>query len=1215
MSQSPFLPDAASDYPIADPNPKGFTEGSSDLLQYIGDNMEVRRAATEGRIPSPVSRAYMFYANLFQHSIGESTNGTAADDEVSIAASEGREALQQDARRTMRGMLAAFALRNVMNLDIRSKSVELREDGPSDVSSVLVPTLAATPGGKGLWNPVQFYTVVNEEGEEEVLAGRSPLTGIYPSATAPKTLTGLYWYDSEKGTWYDPTSRTFDEKNQMRVSDQSRNKMCGLIKVWLGHVLRNVNTKALQQKEIAMEDRDASDFINELKQWSEELSNVEAPDGVDVITDPLTDQVGRVPLPFLSFAVEAEPDYIWGDLPLHEGRLVVTEEQLLSNSTRLYGRAFGGNDFADAVEHLSRQGENLGQALNLGEGAIPMPYLFVDRLFMPYLTIVTSYDKQKEDYGGFSEEWRGMEVDFEGTTECYLIPMDPDILEIMDSKALQENLSAHLSSDGQNYVVTLKFGEVKITKLYSTVGKGRYRLDEQVGRDEFDLRLFPNYDLDAVRHLISDNDADTSHADDTYYARVRLSPTWEFGRVDPFAAQAGRVVKSIHDDVVVMGDETSRRGAVPSPGKAAFYTISEKPDGFFVPARGFCLLNLVDPRGAGQNPSEWRVSVDFGTSNTCIAHKRAEDAPPEPLSLPVLTTTLLENPSYKATFRDVCEGGSAALDFPYKLGARDDELMSQLYFPTQLLTQQQKVEEDDNFAIENGLIYFDNVGLADPTLLSLIKGFPQMQNVAQRFSLKQDIKWTRTDWLRVFMHHLRKQVVLTAAAQNASITELNFSYPKSFDHERRQIFEADMDMVWGDTVTSNIYLASESEAARDDVVDDHNQHVIFDVGGGTTDIIAFDRQEPVFQTSFKLAAGQINDFVQEAPTFRAQFVEAIEQRAKRKVLGMSSGGGSKYTKINEALIDEFKTRSSAPRDSNMTLQMWLGLLQQITDVDESNDAKLLILILNYLRTEASEGDAIQGFFLSNLLLMGGLAYFAGQLMKMASKGKLEGEAFPLSKVTITLTGNGSRLYNMLTDTKYEFSSIMEKLFRVGATVDDNDLPIEFDGLHRYNNVIAPKVSVALGLLKSSDKGELRDVPVANITGEEGYPSVGNTETTFSSSLVEYYQAIHKNEIRMDPPVEVPENLERFLDALEKALPYGMHREFKVIPAAHKEWADKLKSSVYRQAVPSIKDRGYENAKLADGIESIPEKDRPALEPLFVAQIAGLIDAVRDQYAQ
>ncbi|MES3630257.1 MAG: hypothetical protein PPP56_08830, partial [Longimonas sp.] len=491
MSQSPFLPDAASDYPIANPNPKGFTEGSSDLLQYIGDNMEVRRAATEGRIPSPVSRAYMFYANLFQHSIGESTNGATADDEASIAASEGRKALQQEARRTLRGLLAAFALRKVLNLDIRSKSVELREDGPSDVSSVLVPTLAATPGGKELWNPVQFYTVVNEEGEEEVLAGRSPLTGLYPSATAPQTLTGLYWYDSKKGTWYDPTSRTFDEKNQMRVSDQTRDKVRGLIKTWVGHVLRNVDTKDLQQERIEMEDRDASDFINELKQWNKELSNVESPDGVGVVTDTITDQVGRVPLPFLSFAVEAEPDHIWGDLPLHEGRLVVTEEQLLSNHTRLYGRAFGGSDLAEMIEHLGRQGENLGRALNLGEGEIPMPYLFVDRLFMPYLTLVTSYDSEKEDYGGFSEEWRGLEVEFGETTEYYFIPMDPDILEIMDAKRLQSNLHARLSNDGQNYVVTLNFGEVKITKLYSTVGKGAHRLDEQVGRDEFDHGRLP----------------------------------------------------------------------------------------------------------------------------------------------------------------------------------------------------------------------------------------------------------------------------------------------------------------------------------------------------------------------------------------------------------------------------------------------------------------------------------------------------------------------------------------------------------------------------------------------------------------------------------------------------------------------------------------------------------------------------------------------------
>ena len=922
----------------------------------------------------------------------------------------------------------------------------------------------------------------------------------------------------------------------------------------------------------------------------------------------------KAPLPVLSSTVQAPVHQIWGDLPMHKGRLIVTREEVRSETTRLYGRHFGSARYEDILDRLPREGSNLGKQLGLGENAIPVPYLYIDELFTPNLTLLTSYDASTEDRGGLSDEWTGLEVDFGGTTEYYLIPMDPKILEIMDPEELVRSLSAELAGDNQNYVVRLDFGGTTITKLYSTTGKGAHQVDALIDRDEFDLRLFPDYDLDAVRHLItggSEERSEPSHedlVDDRYHARLRLSPDWDFRRTDPFRVDGNQVLTSIQDDAVEIGDESERSGTAKSTGKAVFYTISETPDGFHVPKRGFCLLDLRDPRTSGVTTTGWSVGIDFGTSNTCVAYRDAndEEADPEILQLPVMTTTLLGKPNYNARFGHVFEGASAVLDFFYNFTGDDEKLMSQPYFPTQLLTQQQIVESDDVFDLKNGLIYFDTIRLTDPTLLSLIEGFPRVhEEVPERFNVKQDIKWKKTDWLRVFMHHLRKQIVLTAAAKNARVKDLHFSYPKSFDLQFRNRFEDDLDMVWGEATDGSFTLVSESEAARDHAIGDFNQHIIFDIGSGTTDIIGFHEKEPIFQTSLKLAAGQVNNYVIDAPTFLGNFIGAIEQRAKKKVVGK----GIDY----KSVIQNFQQQPFNTKQGVVLQQLWLSLLQRITDSDNFDDAHLLIRSSNYLRTKADRQDAIQGFFLSNMLLLGGLAYHTGQLLQWAADGGFGSDAFGLSQVTLTLTGNGSRLYNTLTNAEYPFADVMKQLFLAGAGKKEEDLRVDFDGLFTHNDEPAPKVNVALGLLQNTRKGDLHDVPVANVAAEEGFPTPEG-ETSFDTSLVDFYQSVVKKETTFDPPREVPPNLEGFLDALGDAMPLGKHGQFKVIPAAHRDWTEDLKQEVYTRAVPFIKNRGHDNAILAEDIEGVAEEDRPALEPLFIAQIVGMMEAIRQEYA-
>jgi hypothetical protein len=281
--------------------------------------------------------------------------------------------------------------------------------------------------------------------------------------------------------------------------------------------------------------------------------------------------------------------------------------------------------------------------------------------------------------------------------------------------------------------------------------------------------------------------------------------------------------------------------------------------------------------------------------------------------------------------------------------------------------------------------------------------------------------------------------------------------------------------------------------------------------------------------------------------------------------------------------------------------------------DPSGEGHQLGKVLDYMRAQAQAGDAVQGFFLTTTLMMSGMAYFAGQLLKAASEGKFEGTTpFDLSQVTITLTGNGSRVYNMLSHPSYPFSTIMEELFRVG--LEHDSVPIVFEGLYKHHDKVAPKVTVALGLLKDGINRDMTDVPVANLVCETGYPAPEG-ETRFNTPLVDFYQGIDKSDVSLSVPRTAPENLSRFIETLGEVIPYGMHGKFEIIPEATIDRDKVLQDELYEQAIPLLYNRIYASAEAARGIERIQKKKRPALEPLFVAQLAALIEAIRRLYAR
>ena len=90
-----------------------------------------------------------------------------------------------------------------------------------------------------------------------------------------------------------------------------------------------------------------------------------------------------------------------------------------------------------------------------------------------------------------------------------------------------------------------------------------------------------------------------------------------------------------------------------------------------------------------------------------------------------------------------------------------------------------------------------------------------------------------------------------------------------------------------------------------------------------------------------------------------------------------------------------------------------------------------------------------------------------------------------------------------------------------------------------------------------------------------------------------------------------------LETLNRLLHNGMNRGMPVIPRAGTDWHRELLERLYRKSAKHIRTRVSENATvLARDLKNnrISEAEVPAQEPLFIVELAALLDSVREEYA-
>ena len=841
----------------------------------------------------------------------------------------------------------------------------------------------------------------------------------------------------------------------------------------------------------------------------------------------------------------------------------------------------------------------------------------VEHLFTPYLTMIT--------LDGFSDEWKGFEVDNGGEVDYCLFPFKPEILRILSPEDIARNTEGRFNDEGGHYVVSLNLEGRSFVRRYAVFEGDDYMIDSCIAPDTFDLRVFPDIDLEhpQINSLLP------HEGDGYYFARVRLSPYWlnNEGKALHIVPTTGirdgngrlfhREMSNAEMKYWKVGHNRDL-GQVCPLGEVLFFEMYRKPSAFYIEDRGLVFFKPRTPPHLSQNPIDWEIAIDFRPSKTSIAYHSKNYNQAMPLELPGLASTLLRIPKYSVMLGISKEGAAAVLDFFYKYIHEDFVLTENATFPSHLLTTEVKpgISNDEIFNLRNGLIWFREMTFENAAeYLPLINGYNSVENpdadftlYEQRYHLRKLIRWEDEDWLVVFMQHLRKHIVLAAAYQNARIERIAFSYPAFFSTAEVNHYRNTLEKVWNPKKQERkipLWLSNEIKGIRNIIVEKTHQYLTVALGKITTDLTMFSRRKPIGKSQFSLGIAQLERYIFESATFRKVFFASFAEGT-----GFEFGGivTAKYITPEVKTIDE-------------QLQLenyWTTLLKTIEAHERARKFNKTTYELLQEKVIADESrEVMKGFFMSLTVFFTGFAFYAGMLCGAASKGKLSKKAFRLRRIDLRFTGEGRMYYLMLNALKSRFDNIMKRMFLTGVEAAKGE-EIRYS-LWESGVSFTPfeepfsSTAVARGILSPNDK-EYLDVPTLNVVGEKEFGTLDGNEFD-ENSMVDLINAVNREE-HAHVPEEPPYYLQTFLDKLHQLLPKGNSGNHCVIPGLEKGWHKEIKETLYQSARIEIEETLFEHADQFYNRNDVAfdESNSRPIEPVFMIQISALLKVIREKYA-
>ncbi len=561
--------------------------------------------------------------------------------------------------------------------------------------------------------------------------------------------------------------------------------------------------------------------------------------------------------------------------------------------------------------------------------------------------------------------------------------------------------------------------------------------------------------------------------------------------------------------------------------------------------------------GGGQ---AFTFAVDFGTTNTHIEYKIGEHGMPQPFTITERTAqvaTLVSSEAYSLANAPLLQ---------------ELHILYNLEFVPLLLGAGQP----DTFPARTALAEKPNQSFSRTTIALADFNIPfyiERQPVSKTVDLKRNLKWAKSDdnnnrrvkaFLEELMLLIKNKVLLEGGDLEATV--IRWFYPASMSRGRIGIIRRNWRELYsthfGQKSDTNVQELSESVAPfyfylAKDTTTDADVAVNIDIGGGTTDVVIYNRT-PQLVTSFRFAGNTIygDGFSALGAVERNGFVK----KYKTKMADLLKDLGE-LRETNEQLLQDKDKRSED------VIAFWFSIVKS----DKATDKNLY----SFNQMLASDEELRIVFVLFYVAIL----YHIAQLMKARQL------AMPTS---LTFSGTGSKLLNIVTTdevilqelSQLIFERVMEKKY-----VANTKLTV-------YADRNEPKEATCRGALMMTNEQRIQK--------PQDVVFMGNAPI-LTQSLT--YADLKKEEIIMALVTEVEQFLTFFFD---------LHREFNFkdnlivsgnsLNTARSQVSTNLKGFLKRGISKKLQD-----------MEGEEKEDHEALEePLFFYPLIGTINSLASQ---
>ncbi|MDR1159652.1 MAG: hypothetical protein LBK69_03400 [Syntrophomonadaceae bacterium] len=281
-------------------------------------------------------------------------------------------------------------------------------------------------------------------------------------------------------------------------------------------------------------------------------------------------------------------------------------------------------------------------------------------------------------------------------------------------------------------------------------------------------------------------------------------------------------------------------------------------------AAAYCgAVFLKPPEQHPANDVVWNIGLDFGTTSTTAFYK-TNSGDTDPQFLQLLSeygwkggSSVPEIRSERSIDMAILSNSGDVGEDDFKLYFIDDKCLEQNSYITTFEVMDTAKQSQENTIFETGRIFWHNYD--NFKVMNATEG--------RRDNLRTNIKWdVNTSFVGKYLNQLLTQMVYAAASKGVRKINWYFSYPTAFGRGARGEFSATLKTLLKDLADDTGVeinfdkeknMMTESIAAATYFRKKNVRKQVFlcvDIGGGTSDISIWNKEQNLFQTSIRFAS-------------------------------------------------------------------------------------------------------------------------------------------------------------------------------------------------------------------------------------------------------------------------------------------------------------------------------------------------------------------------